>query len=226
MNFYDELIEKIEKSINDGDYEDAKNVIYHELMMAYVPGAIEEQLKQFLDRIDSLSEPVSDSLSLDKIVDYLKNGDRDHQVAAANALDRLNLREHLDLVENYLTAEDKDDDAKTLIIASLIKQEISTELKLVKEGMEISFIPRYILPVEESDGFIAAQKYFDQYLFKNPSYYNLAIELFLKQAYRSLPINIDEDESSVMADNIIKHIYRLFDDQDGLKDYESLKEAN
>ena len=219
MNFYDELIKEIRKMITEDRLEEAKKRIYEELAIAYVPGAVLEELTSLLDEIDQNEDRELEHLSSSKIRAYLLSDDRRKQLRAANELNRLNVRDYLDLIHSFLGSADGDAEVKTMVVATLIDQEISEEFKLLKGGMEYDFIPRFVMKVEDSDGYQAAKAYFDKYLFKNPTYFHLALDLFSKEAYHALPLNIDSDEATIMADNIIRHIFRLFDDETALKDY-------
>lgn len=222
MNFYEELIQSIEKLIDEKKYEEARAKIIDELSMPYVPNDIYETLESFMDKLEELVPSKGDSLSDEDIIEYLKSDDRSLQLIAVNYLDRMNLREYLDIVSEFLVSSNGDDEVKTMLISSLINQEIGEEIKVDKSGMEYEFIPKYVMSVEESDGYLRAVVRFDEVLFKNPTYYNLAIELFTKEAYRALPVNIDDDEALVMADNIIRHIYRLFEDEEALNEFRSI----
>lgn len=217
MDFYEELISSIKELIEEKKYDEARKKINDELTMAYVPMSVEETLLTFLDRIDELSPTREKELSIDEIIAYLNSKDLQQQVIAANYFDRLNVRDYLDVIEEFLLSEYGYDEAKTMLVSTLIDQEIKEEIKMNKDGMNYKFIPYYIIKVEESDGYLKAMKIFDKELFKNPSYYKMAVQLFTNKAYESLPINIDEQEAKDMAYMIIRHVYRLFDDKEGLE---------
>lgn len=219
MDFYTELIASIKQMIEEKQFDEARKRINEELAMYYVPGAVEENLLSLLDEIDALSPIKDENLSIEEVIAYL-DLDREHQIIAANYFDRLNIREYLDVIETFFLNPKGDDEVKTMLVATLIDQEVNEEIKLTKAGIDYSFIPRYVMRVEESDGYITAKEHFDEVFFKNPSFYNLALELFTKEAYHSLPVNIESDEAMIIAHNIVCHIYRLFDDEDGLNQYE------
>ena len=76
MNFYDELIKEIRKMIAEDRLEEAKKRIYEELAMAYVPGAVLEELTSLLDEIDQNEDRELEHLSSSNIRAYLLSDDR------------------------------------------------------------------------------------------------------------------------------------------------------
>ena len=212
MDFYEELIASIKELIEAKKYEEARNRINEELLMPYVPGYVMEELQDFLDELDYLSPRKEDGLTVDEAIMYLKSDDIKYQFLAANYFDRLNIRDYLDVIEENLQSDKVYDDVKVALVSTLINQEIKEEIKMNKEGVEYKFIPYYVIKVEDSDGYLKALEIFKEEFYKNPSYYNMAVELFTSQAYKYLPLNIEEQEGADMAHNIIKYIYRLFEE--------------
>ena len=99
---------------------------------------------------------------------------------AVSILDKKNLREYVDICNDYLSHEGFKN-AKALLLDSLIRQELSDTIYYNDEGMEYEFIPKYQLPIEESDGFLAGNKYLEEYYLKDPSKLKMAKSLLYKE---------------------------------------------
>ncbi len=78
------------------------------------------------------------------------------------------------------------------------------------KGIEYEFIPKFLLTIEESDGFISGNKYLNEYYLKEPSKLDLAKNLLYKEMMLLLPINQDENEGLIIAQNITKYIDDAF----------------
>ena len=216
MNYYDDILNKIYSLIVSEDYEQAKSLIITELNMAYVPKDTEKKLNEYLSLINERTYKVK-AVSDDEIEKYLEM-DENHQLLAVNELNQKNLRDYTDLVNKYLCS-DGYKNAKVLLIDSLIRQEIGDEIHYNDNGMEYTFIPKYILPLEQADGFILAQKLINEEFMKNPSENKIALQLLYKEGMMRLPINIDASEGQIVAMNIITYVYKAFNDEEGIDKY-------
>ena len=90
---------------------------------------------------------------------------------------------------------------------------------MADSGMEYSFIPKYLLPVEQSDGYLEGKGIIEDEFMKNPSMLELAKELLFKETIMKLPINLDRDEGRIVAYDIIRYIYGSFGDRDSLNKF-------
>ena len=79
------------------------------------------------------------------------------------------------------------------------------------EGMEYEFIPKYLLPVEESDGFLSGSRYINEVYMKEPSKIRIALDLLYKEAILSLPLNLDEEEGIIAAERIVEYVDKAFE---------------
>ena len=222
MDYYNDLIKKIEKLIQEEKIIEARNLIYDELKVPYVPRDIMEKLESFLDDIGYV-EYKKEDISDEELINYLK-GDNDHQLIAVNILDKKNLRDYISLCEDYLCS-DGFINAKVLLIDSLIRQEISNEIKMKDDTAEYEFIPKYIIPVELSDGFLSGNKLLEDIFMKDPSKYKLAKELLYKETIMKLPMNLESNEGIELTIDIIKYIYKAYDDAEGLNKFIELEES-
>ena len=182
MDYYKELVSNIEKAIESADYDKASKLIDDELSLPYVPKDVLEKLREFKENIPA--EDINRALSEEEIREYLK-GNEYRQLVAVEQLNKLNLREYYDLCNEYLKS-DGFINAKVLLIESLVRQEISDEYTMLKDGMLFNFIPRYVMLPEESEGYNTALKILSDYYMKEPSYFLMARDLLYKDCFRKM----------------------------------------
>ena len=207
-NYYEEIVAKIEALIAENDYLKAKMIVDDELKMPYVPKDLEDKLQEYDLLLKDKLRHNEFILDDDTLRSYLFDGEY-KQFIAANYLDSLNLRNYLDLIEEYLIS-DGYKRAKVLIINSLIEQAIDQKLTVNKDGLEIEFIPKYVEPPIYQDGYLKAVKIIEEELFKDPALYKLAMELLSDRAFMSLPLGLSEDEGELLAMSIIVYLYEMF----------------
>ena len=202
MDYYKELVSNIEKAIESADYDKASKLIDDELSLPYVPKDVLERLREFKENIPA--EDINRTLSEEEIREYLK-GNEYRQLVAVEQLNKLNLREYYDLCNEYLKS-DGFINAKVLLIESLVRQEISDEYTMLKDGMLFNFIPRYVMLPEESEGYNTALKILSDYYMKEPSYFLMARDLLYKDCFMALPLSYIMEEGEMLARNIISYL--------------------
>lgn len=205
MNYYDETLKKIEDLIKDNNINEAIHIIDEELKQAYIPKEFNEKLLEYQKELKITKRK---ELSDEEIIEYL-NGNNEQQLFAVAYLDKKNLRNYLDVCEEYLCGNGYIN-AKVLLVDSLVRQEINEEIKMNKDGLEITFIPKYVWPIEISEGFESGIKYLTDYYLKEPSKLEIAKSLLYKEAILELPINLEESEGIIKAMNIIKYVDDAF----------------
>lgn len=206
MGYYEKLTIDIQELIESKQYEKAKNLIENELSLPYVPAETEAKLRDYYELIPK--DVIFKALSDEDIVLYLKS-DPAKQLRAVEELNKRNLRECIDICNEYLSS-DGFVNAKVLLIDSLIRQDISEEIHYTNNGLEYTFIPKYVVPVEISLGYTKAIKILSDAYMKEPSKFELAKELVFKECLIALPMNYDEDEGKELADRITNYIEDAF----------------
>jgi len=207
MSYYDEFFKKIDELIVCNENVKAVSLLEEELNMPYVPSDILIKLKEYYAKLN-VDDVKLNKLSDEQITSYLKM-DEQHQLFAVNELNERNLRNYLDIVNEYLSIEGYIN-AKVLLIDSLIRQEISEEIIYNQNGLEYKFIPRYVLLVEESDGYTSGKKYINEYFLKDPSKAKMALDLLYKELMLKLPISLDAFEGLEEAKKIIEYVIKAF----------------
>lgn len=207
MIYYDELIKNIQDLIASREYDEAKRLINNELKMPYVPKDTEGRLKDLLAMcpFDSRYKGLND----EEIEEYL-NSNPEKQLRAIQELDSKNLRDYIDISNKYLSG-DGFINAKVLLIESLIRQEISAEINYKNNGTDYTFIPRYIMLPEESEGYQVALKKLEDLFMKEPSMFIMAKSLVYKECLMALPISFVEEEGEQLALKIYKYVKDVFD---------------
>lgn len=208
MNYYDELLDKINSLIQKEHYSEAEKLIEDELSVAYIPRDVEEKLHSFKQTVQQ-NVIFNNSLNDDQIENYLFL-DESHQLLAINELNKRNLRNYKDLCNRYLKS-DGYKNAKVLLIDSLIRQEINDDFSYIDEEMILDFNPSLLLPVEKTDGFIRAISELQEIYLKEPSMYQMAIDLLYKECLLSLPVLFNEEEGKQLALKISDFIRNAFD---------------
>ena len=203
MNYYDELINNIDTLINNKDYEQAKSIILNELNLPYIPSEIEQKLNNYLSQIKQATFALK-SLTDEDISAYLK-ASYEKQLIACDELGKRNLRDYIDVCNNYLKSNGFKN-AKALLIDSLIRQEINYAFEYVNDSSLLTFNPSKLKVIEETDGFINAKTKLEENYMKDPSKVQMGLELLYKEALLSLPAEISED----VAENIIVYIDEAF----------------
>ena len=206
MAYYEDLLKNVNELINKEDYSKASELIDKELSMPYVPSDIEKALKTALFKIPK--ENVVRKLSDEEIASYLKK-DENKQLRAVDELNDRNLREYLDICEEYLMS-DGYINAKALLVHSLIYQDINEEIRMINNGIEYKFIPKYVMLPEESLGFKNALDELSNRYMKEPSKLELAKQLLYKECLLALPLNYEEDEALELANKIFEYIEDAF----------------
>lgn len=216
MNYYDEILNKIYSLILEEEFNEAKTLIINELNVPYIPKDIEKKLNEYLSIVNVNTFKVK-TIDDEDIEKYLFM-DENHQLLAVDELNKKNLRDYIDICNKYLTS-DGYKNGKVLLIDSLIRQEINEEITYNDNGLEYTFIPKYVLPLEQADGFVLAKNLIEEEFLKNPSECKIALQLLYKEAMFRLPLNIEKQEGENVAIEIIKYVYNAFNDEDGIDKY-------
>ncbi len=207
MNYYDELIQNINKLIEIKDYDKAKSIILSELDIAYVPRDIEEKLQEYLEIINENTYQLK-TLSDEEIETYLYK-DEQAQLIAVNELDKRNIRNYIDICDKYLKSKGFKN-AKVLLIDSLIKQAIDYQFEYCDEDKIYKFNPKDLNIPEMTDGFIEASNIINEKYMKEPSMAKIAMDLLYKECLLYLPKQASKNEGIICANKIIKYINDAF----------------
>lgn len=208
MNYYDELLDSIRNYIENNDLKSAKSLIDEELRMPYIPENVEEELLN-LQKIILSNNTSLKAISDEELIAYLC-GDREEQLIAANILAQKNLRDYIDIIEDYFKREDGFDNAKVYIVSLLIEQEIGHEFHLIKNGIHYEFIPRYLYKLDELDSFKEVVSLIEKNYSNNPSLMNLMIEELIRKMFEYLPLQYEDFEGEILFEEVERHVLDAF----------------
>ena len=207
MNYYDELLSKLDELMDNKHYKEAEKLIDDELSMAYVPKDIESKLKEYKDEVKVYTFR-SRSLNEEQIEEYLFN-DPEHQLRAVIELDKRNLRDLIDLCDKYLRSNGFIN-AKVLLIDSLIRQQIDHRFVYINNDDRYEFNPKDVKKADEAEGDLSAINCLQEYYLKEPSKLLLAEQLLNKEALLALPFNLSYEDGIKIAEKIENYIDEAF----------------
>ena len=208
-NYYDQTLKKLRGYMAKADYFSAMKIISEELGMPYMPKEFEDELKAHQKTIQKALKKEEGDLDQEAIASYLK-ADVYKQLLAIKALENKNLRQYLDVIREYLVSSG-DERAKTLLVASLIDQEIGEELVVNKKGVAITFIPKYAESVDMSDGYLEGVQYLKAKLANDdPIMYKMALDILGRHIFAQLPLGVSADEGIFYAKAIVIYLLEAF----------------
>ncbi len=209
-DYYSEIILKIEELISNKQILEAKDLLGEELKVPYIPIDIETKLVELNKTVTSLLKENENQkeVSIEKIEEFLK-GDAKQQLQAVSTLCDRNLRNHIDLIREYFSLKPNIESA-SLLIDCMIEQQIGEPIAYVKEGIEYTFVPNCLTKPYESDGFIQAENYLQEWIANdNPSMYEMCLQLLIHETYCYLPLTYEEDDGVTLALSICKKVMEL-----------------
>ena len=206
MNYYEKMLENISSLIKTSPKE-TLDIINEELKVPYVPKDVLDRLMELKSSID-VDDNDGFSLNIDTIKKYLRE-DEDKQCIAVEELSKLNLRDHEDIISDFLLSSGSIR-AKVMLIIALKNQESSREYSVLKENKIYPFIPKYIVLPEESSYFKKSIIYLNEYYMKNPDMLQLAKELLYNDYILYLPLTRDLNDVKYITSKIIQYIDKSF----------------
>lgn len=206
-DYYSDCIQEIRLLIDANQIEDALFKIKQELQMPYIPSEVEEQLTELLRDIQHEGFG-SKTLSDEEILEHL-HGSETMQLLAIKELSERNLRKYLDWIQGAF--DDSKSDLVTISLIELcIEQQLNEEYHLVKDGLEIDFVPSTCELPYDCEGVQKCFEILKEWLEnENPSLLNLCEQCALKESYLHLPFSIDEEESRAMSEAILRYVCKL-----------------
>ena len=202
--------------MDEGKLMEAYALVNHELSMPYIPTEAEEELKS-LEKELRLEMAQSRSFDLNKLDKWLLEGNDEQQLGAVNALCGMNLRNHLDLISEYFSKE-RYPNAVCLLIDALIEQDINEEVHILKDGLEIEFVPRYVERPFECDGFVEGNELLKEWFGNdNPSLYQLCAETLVHECYLFLPLTYESEDAYQLAYSIAATIMSAMEGEEAFE---------
>ena len=199
--YYLSLLKEIQKQIDDKSYQTAYDLIHQELELPYVPKEAMEVLEEYQKEcLSHMDRPVR-SADDEQLQAWIQ-GSLQQQEKAVSLLQNLNLRNYHDEVQTLLDSKLLDE-YKGELIESLMEQKIDDSYIVIKNGLEITFIPSSIISKDEDDVLIRARELFDQWFSNN------------NPAFQNFCNRMDQDPY-VLAKAIVRLVLEAFGQSDQL----------
>ncbi len=213
--YYLSLLKEIQKQIDDKSYQTAYDLIHQELELPYVPKeameVLEEYQKECLSHMDRPIRSADD----EQLQAWIQ-GSLQQQEKAVSLLQNLNLRNYHDEVQTLLDSKLLDE-YKGELIESLMEQKIDDSYIVIKNGLEITFIPSSIISKDEDDVLIRARELFDQWFSNNnPAFQNFCNRLLEQEVLEVRPFDFMDQDPYVLAKAIVRLVLEAFGQSDQL----------
>jgi len=144
MNYYEEVLAKINQLMEAEHYDEALKLIDLELSMPYVPKELETKLIDYRKEILSMvTKPNENNFSGELIFSLLENDNLslDEKIGLLQKLEKVNVRNYLTQVNQFLNSKNKNE-LKTILIYLLANQEVDHEFTYENNLQKVTINPK------------------------------------------------------------------------------------
>lgn len=214
ISYVQEILSEIHEYIEKKNPSLALALIEKELSMPYVPMELEKELLDLRSHLRSELHQSKKVMMDSKDLIRMLYQDDTHTLMAMHQLSTSNLRNYVDDIQTFLLDASVIYWRKALMIELLASQQITETMQLVDDqGLMFEFVPIYIEIPNESDGYLGAIRYLDDWLENdNPSMLALCKQLLLQDCTLQLPLSYSEEESLYLAASVFKTVLEAFGD--------------
>lgn len=212
--YYRSLLNDLEHLIQEGKYQEVFNICKEELSLPYVPPEALEALEQA--ESDSAAHLPLSSVSSNVELSTLIKGNEAQKEKAVTLLKGMNLRQYEKEVQMLLDSNMLDE-FKGELIEALMEQKVDTPYHIVKDGLDITFIPSSILPsAQDKTLFKTDQLLADWFENDEPSMYSFCQRLLEQEIYENRPYDFSEIDPLILAKSIVRLVYEAMGQEDAL----------
>ena len=225
--YYEDILKKVETLMKDAQFAEAYAILDEELSMPYIPREYEEPLIAYYNQCRSECK-WKDTAVREEDIETLLKGSLEEAFLAIEQLKKSNIRNHMDAVADYLS-KNPHYLVRSLMIEAMMEQNITDEVSVDIDGLEVTFSPCSLDAPMESEGALEAVNYLkDWFENDNPTFTMMCVETLVKEAYLRLPFNIEEDEALPLAAAVTAYVFHayeeheawmLFEEEKGLAQY-------
>ena len=186
------------------EFEEAINILIEELSMPYIPYQYESLFNAAYDEILLAKQEANYTLeaknqifSVDEIAVLLDKEECNDDLLymALDQLQQLNVRMIIPAIERFLLNPKKHSFAKSIIMETLIEQQIDDEIQVFKNGVIYDFNPAYLPLVLSQNAYEGIYRLLERELEdENPSLLALCQEYLEYVLYSYFPKEIYDDE--------------------------------
>ena len=213
--YYLSLLKEIQKQIDDKCYQTAYELIHQELELPYVPKEALDVLEEYQKKCISHLEKTIGSPDDEQLQIWIQ-GSLSQKEKAVSLLKNLNLRNYHKEISHLLNS-DLLDEYKGELIESLMAQKIDDSFTMIKNGLEITFVPSSILTKEEDVVLNRTMELFDQWFScDNPAFQNFCNRLLDQEILENRPFDFTDHDPFVLAKSIVRLVMEAFGQSDQL----------
>ena len=218
--YYEDILKKVEDLKQKESFKECLSILEEELSMPYIPKEYEDQMIENYNECRSIVRSVNPVRAYDEdAIAALLKGSLDEQFLAIEQLKKSNVRNHLTEIQEYMSNQPHDL-VRSFLIEILMEQNITDEITVEMDGLEVTFTPCFIENPMESDGaqdaIMMLREWFEN---DNPTFTMMCVESLVKEAYLKLPFNIESDEAMDLACAIACYVFRANDDIEGMQQF-------
>lgn len=204
--YYHSLIEEIKKEIDEKSYAQAYELICQELDMPYVPQDALDLLEYYKSECKPYLEQGNKSVDFNKLQDYI-HGTLEQKIYAIGVLGNMNLRMYHDEVQILLDS-DLPDECKGALIEALMEQKIDDPFDLIKSGLNITFIPSAILPMQQDQSICEASSLFESWFTnEDPTMIQFCMSLLMQLVLCERPFDQEDKDPYELAKSICRLVF-------------------
>lgn len=160
---------------------------------------ISQEVEEYLKEIPSLIEERKDvnknkTYTIDEIDEILTSHyDQGKIMDVLFSLDNYNILKLLTPIEIFLLRKDVHPSLRTYALISLVSNNISTPVQILKDGKKITVVPNKLKPPFCDDNFKKVIKYIESELYKDPSIQQIAFQLLNNYVLDCYPDDVLND---------------------------------
>lgn len=220
VNYYQTIVNHIEKLIKNKDFIRANRIIEEELSMPYVPQDVLMKLQQLNEvcKFNLAEEKKSEILSPEEVYRFLKEG-KGKAYKALETLSMANIRNYLQIIKDLLVDESVNRVLKSLLIEQLQIQQIGNIINFTNDNQVYSVIPAQIPSPLLQQNYSNISKKLELLIESNPSFLQQCQMVLINVIYDRYPFLIKDEETDEITYSIIAYVYKAYQDEDGLRDF-------
>ena len=183
---------------------------------------ISQEVEEYLKEIPSLIEERKDvnknkTYTIDEIDEILTSHyDQGKIMDVLFSLDNYNILKLLTPIEIFLLRKDVHPNLRTYALISLVSNNISSPVQILKDGKKITVVPNKLKPPFCDDNFKKVIKYIESELYKDPSVQQIAFQLlnnYVLDCYPDDVLNdVDLDEFCLALTSLAKDYLSIAND--------------
>lgn len=215
-NYYENLLNDINKAIAAGKYQDANKLIEDEMAMPYVPLEVLKQLENLHKETQSqlIREKPQTVMNSEELKKALCS-DSESAYGALKSLHNSNIRNYMDVIEECLSDKSIHHLIKAMLLELLIEQKVDKKVRFVDERQDIVINTADLPSALKQNSLMLILEKLNELVSKNPSFLQQCQMVAINAAYDRYPQLISDDECDKYTFSIIRYVYRSYGDERG-----------